>query len=595
MYNYAYIRHALKKAAPFDRRSLLPDANRLKEIFRFTDDQAKETIRKQLSQTVEESGADLIPNLPFSLYNIFDSTSEYKKYNTPYFMRRKSTAVSVILSCLTNSPDDIEHAQDGMWRICDEYTWALPHLIGSRTHGPSPYRRARYDTIDLFSAETAFVLSESLVLLGDQISPSVKRRVREEIYSRIFRPLLRTKPTNGMQKCDDSPLSCGCISALINTAIYLVEDDTQLIAILNRLLPPLSHCLNAMMSGGRLENSDRSKFSTLHLSLTLCSADLLYARTNGELNLFRDLYAGIDASHASLADLIPPLDVMHSARKDILTVVDFDVSPQGLPLSPDRGVIGDPCYRFYVLVRQFLFHPQETISGTLVLGSQYRSRSQSMLSRTNEVSFTCKGGHNDEHPNHNDLGHFTFSIHGDAYFIDAENREPDEKQVKQSPNKSPYAHARRHSVPYAGTWQNKGSSYRAQVIEYAIQPQIDQLTLELAGGYDHPALLSLTRSCIMDKEHSVLTLIDTLKATSPLSFHERFMVCSVRLPLVENKTVTLYGNNGALRIETLSGDFYPRVAHLGDTSDKTKYELLFVPDVLQQSCRFHLLIAPVTN
>ena len=70
-----------------------------------------------------------------------------------------------------------ETVEDYLWNICEETNWVLPaheNVI-----------------IDLFAAETGFVLAETLLLLGTTLDSEVRHRVRQEIEQRIFNPYLR--------------------------------------------------------------------------------------------------------------------------------------------------------------------------------------------------------------------------------------------------------------------------------------------------------------------------------------------------------------------------------------------------------------------
>jgi NAD(P)-dependent dehydrogenase (short-subunit alcohol dehydrogenase family) len=46
------------------------------------------------------------------------------------------------------------------------------------------------DSIDLFAAETGAVVAETVGLLGDELTPEVRQRARQEVERHIFKPYL---------------------------------------------------------------------------------------------------------------------------------------------------------------------------------------------------------------------------------------------------------------------------------------------------------------------------------------------------------------------------------------------------------------------
>ena len=99
--------------------------------------------------------------------------------------------------------DMLDIIQDLLWSICEESTWVLPaHEEQGPDYWdlkPSP-RRTPWgshtaltrppDAIDLFAAETGASLAETVYLLGNDLAPEVRRRVRQEVERHIFKPYL---------------------------------------------------------------------------------------------------------------------------------------------------------------------------------------------------------------------------------------------------------------------------------------------------------------------------------------------------------------------------------------------------------------------
>ncbi|MCX7028308.1 MAG: hypothetical protein NT061_12690, partial [Spirochaetes bacterium] len=153
-----------------------------------------------------------IPELPFSLFRLFDETGDRGRYEALYFPHRRRLVAAGLAAWLWGGVEKLSGLEDLLWSICNEYTWALPaHLEGTCLDpvclGPSrpasadlgtpekasPWLHSEY--LDLFSCETAFALSEILSLVGGDLTPIVASRAKAEVKRRILEPFLaRSKP-----------------------------------------------------------------------------------------------------------------------------------------------------------------------------------------------------------------------------------------------------------------------------------------------------------------------------------------------------------------------------------------------------------------
>ena len=142
------------------------------------------------------------PHTTYTLYREFERTGFRGNFQSVYFNRRSQLTRAVLEMILGDtSHRDLIH--DLLWSICEETTWVMP---AHEEQGPafwdlhpSPRQHPwgahtaltrEPDSIDLFAAETGASLAETIYLLGDQLSPEVCQRVRQEVQRRIFKPYL---------------------------------------------------------------------------------------------------------------------------------------------------------------------------------------------------------------------------------------------------------------------------------------------------------------------------------------------------------------------------------------------------------------------
>lgn len=157
------------------------------------------------------------------------------------------------------------------------------------------------------------------------------------------------------------------------------------------------------------------------------------------------------------------------------------------------------------------------------------------------LTLAIKGGHNGEHHNHNDVGSFVVASDGVPVLVDAGRP----TYTKQTFGPDRYDNwpmqSKWHSVPVVdGAGQPPGSRFRAGDVDPS--PADAALSLDLAGAYDAPDLLSLTRSARLDRDTGRVDVIDRWTSAKPVAVVEH-LVAAGEVELV----------HGGARIRPLDG------------------------------------------
>src|ERR1051326_14722 len=121
-------------------------------------------------------GIEQIPQTDYTSYRMFRRVGERDAYQEPYFLKRARLSAAALRLFLKQA-DVKDMVQNYLWHICEESNWVLP------AHEWVP--------IDLFSAETGFLLAETLALLGNTLDEEVRHRARVEVERRVFDPYFR--------------------------------------------------------------------------------------------------------------------------------------------------------------------------------------------------------------------------------------------------------------------------------------------------------------------------------------------------------------------------------------------------------------------
>jgi hypothetical protein len=112
------------------------------------------------------------------------------RFEADSFGRRAMLQRLILAECLEGKSRFIDEIANGVWLICEESFWGVPaHMAAQKAGVGLP--DVTEPIIELFSAETAQLLSLACYLLGaqlDQVSPLINKRIRIETESRMLKP-----------------------------------------------------------------------------------------------------------------------------------------------------------------------------------------------------------------------------------------------------------------------------------------------------------------------------------------------------------------------------------------------------------------------
>ncbi|MCQ2399469.1 MAG: heparinase II/III family protein, partial [Clostridia bacterium] len=121
-----------------------------------------------------------INSLPYDKFKLIYKTGNRLLYQEEYLSRRERLALLQILTVHDDKyVDDLENV---LCAICDEFTWIWPaHCLKNKDGGEFDYT-----VIDLYSSQTAFYLSETLLIFDEILSADIKYRIKISIKEKII-------------------------------------------------------------------------------------------------------------------------------------------------------------------------------------------------------------------------------------------------------------------------------------------------------------------------------------------------------------------------------------------------------------------------
>ena len=509
-----------------------------------------EKMRDRLLRDGDELRGTQICEIPFSSFKRHDIDGDRKEFENLYFERRKRLLTFALLSWLYEREEDIIELENIIWVILNEYTWAIPaHL--SRTHvengvmtkervGLKELQEDGY-MIDLFAAETASALAETISLVGDKLTPILVRRIELYVKRRIFDVI---ENPYYHWKYSTNNWSAVCAGSCGITAIYLEHDPDKLAKILSISLSAINNFVKGYTEdGGCLEGMSYWLYGFGYFTYF---ADLLEKRTNGEINLFADekvekmaefpqkafVYGGKIAnfSDTGSAFAFPPSVPSLLANK----YKDVKIPPLECLQLDDYS---DNCARFALGVRDFVWtdeHLSERAMKSFDVNVLPYAQWYVATSK-NGVGIAAKAGYNAEPHNHNDTGSFHVFKNGHMTLADVGSGEYQSQYF--GPERYTFfpTSSASHNLPIInGRYQEYGKDKAARDVRISD----DGITMDIAAVYGDPTLLSLRRSIHFDTADGNTTLTDEYEFTeAPLEVKERFVTFDE--PIVENGKILI--------------------------------------------------------
>jgi len=491
----------------------------------------------------ERLSAEPLPELTEELFSIFERTGSRLEYERAYFERRRRLNAFALLSLLEPAEERFYgKLLETVRAILEERTWCLPaHVKGTDAA----------KTIDLFSSETGFTLSEIACLLGNRLPPELTEAIDRAVSERLIEPLLRHGPHHW--ETAKHNWAAVCAGSIGSAALLRMTDSATLEAVLARALPALDCYLEGFGEDGAcLEGLGYWNYG---FGYYVCFADLLSKRTGGRIDLFakpkvRSIALFQQAAYlcgdrvASFSDSLQAIPFRAGLTHYLARLYPEVEAPDA---RYGAGLGEDHCHRWAPVLRDWVWRDSGmAASGSLRPASRYFPDAQWLLSRYETEAgrcfgFAAKGGHNDEPHNHNDVGQFIWMVDGTAYAADLGSGEYTAAYFGAGRYDYDCNGTQGHSVPIVGgRGQEAGRERAAVVLEAIAGEQEDVLRLDLRQAYRVTGLASLVRELRWRKaDECRLTLTDVVSFEGePLGFAER-VVTFVPPDLAAEGTVRL--------------------------------------------------------
>ena len=445
-----------------------------------------------------------LPELKYSDYKQYWVTGDRKHYENPYFSRRRALACSAMLSLIY--PEEmkyLEHLENVIFAICNEYSWCLPAHQGS-------LEMLNSTVLDLFACETGFALSEIYTMLKDRFDPLIRERMVYEIDRRIIKPFTSVQNYGGWENWNTNWTSV-CMGS-VACSIMLMRPDLVDDAMIARFNTSMDKYISGLGDDGIcLEGCGYWQYGFGFFTIY---ADMVRSFTDGKVDYFKldkicrvAQFCQNSLLNGHVAVSFADTGGRFSYHTGLLHYLKKQYPDKVTVFDPKYAVASsDSCARFCMHLRSFIWMEEDYYNNPTPVGADaeyYAEKSQWLIKRTASYGFAAKAGYNAEPHNHNDVGAFIFIKDGQHAITDLgaglytrQYFTPDTRYTILENS------SRSHSVPIIdGEYQSASPAAKATDVKY----ENGVFSMNIAAAYGKSDTMRIDRSFAFTSNSVTLT------------------------------------------------------------------------------------------
>lgn len=391
----------------------------------------------------------------------------------------------------------------------DEPTWVLP------AHDPKLNNfEGRWTEIDLMVAMKGWSLATVLHWHAAQLEPALVARARAELQRRVIAPYLarvkgeKSADTDGMWWTrTDNNWNSVCHAGVVGTALAVLESRAARAEVVAYAEINLIEYLKGFTADGYCsEGIGYWNYGFGHFAML---SETLGRATGGVVRPLAGDHALRVAAYPWALQILPgvfpafaDMDVRERPSTWFGALAVIQVYPKPLGMKSWGLSVGDLRTQVTYEAAMKVFLPFLTAGlpaapAPRVTGDHYWFDAAQVYTGRAAAGFgaAIKGGHNDEHHNHNDVGSFVVAAADRPVLVDPGLEVYTKRTFSPQRYDSKVINSYGHSVPVvAGELQRTGRKHAARVVSTSFSAAEDVVVLDLTAAYQVPALKSLVRT-----------------------------------------------------------------------------------------------------
>lgn len=491
-------------------------------------------------------------------------------YEIPMRVRLTRLNAFVVAEGLDNQGEFLPAIEKEITAILDEAGWVVGGALTSEIGTP------RVTQVDLVTAPRAWTLATADYWLGDRLPEELRRRLREQLETRVFAPYLEDAAAEKKRffwmEAQTNNWGPVCHAGVVGAALAVVDSREYRARIVHTAVSRLGGYLNGWSISRDGLCIEGVGYWDYGFGNYLLLAETLWRQTDGKINLYAgervrqvatvtrtlELSHGTYPSFADCAIYMRPNVALHWLIKE-----RFGLSGPLWPEAPD-GVeeLFRPEWAFQDFPGRpdpkelagfmFAYHPQgDRLAGYGVfafplppgvanagaplavdpLRSIFIDSAVAVVRDLTPgkpvFTLAVKGGHNDEPHGHHDLGSYIIAVDGWPLLLDPGSELYTPSTFSPRRFESMMNNSLGHPVPLvAGKPQLDGAEGRAVMQHRSVGDDVEVFTMDLTAGYDVPALKKLTRTFSFFRKAQRVEIVDDVEFSEPSTFGTAFITNS---------------------------------------------------------------------
>jgi hypothetical protein len=472
-----------------------------------------------------------IPEQPDDLYLDFSRTGNRTRWQRVSGQRRGRIPTLVLAECLENKGRFVPAFEEVVRVLCSERTWVMPAHDAKLTN----FRGESVD-IDLGSSALGWSLATADYLLADKLNPEIRRLIRDNLDRRIFQPyrdMVLGKRQQNWWLTGTNNWNAVCLAGVTGSALAVIDSRDSRALFVVAAEDYSKNFLAGFTDDGYC--SEGLGYWNYGFGYYVMLSEMIYQATGGKIDLLQDNKARQAATFGSKIEIINnvyPAFADCSIRAEPSSRLMYFVSRR-LGLGLRRWEQIDPVSAGGSLYESMMYSFPSSASGTTPAqggseGPGLRSwfdQAGILICRpppnsASRLGVVLKGGHNDEHHNHNDVGSFVVVLGDKPLLLDPGGEVYTARTFSSRRYESNVLNSFGHPVPIvAGKLQRTGKQAHARVVHHDFSADSDTLVLDISSAYDVPELKKLERKFVYSRLGSgSLSVTDEVVFSRPCDF-----------------------------------------------------------------------------
>jgi len=471
-----------------------------------------------------------IPDQPDELYLDFSRTGNRTRWQRVAGRRRGRIQTLVLAECIENKGRFMPAFGDIVRAICSERTWVMPAHDRSLTnfHGKSA-------DIDLGSSALGWSLATADCLLADRVDSKTRNLIHDNLDRRIFKPYLdmvQGKREKNWWMTGTNNWNAVCLANVTGAALAVIDSRNERAFFIAAAENYSKNFLEGFTDDGYCSEGLGYWNYGFGYYVMLCEA--IHQATDGKVDLLQDPKAKQAATFGSeieiINDVYPAFADCSIRAKPSSRLMYYVSRCLGMGLRRWEHIdVFSPGALYQSMMYSFPNAASRTTparnssdgpgirswfdnAGVLICRPAPNSSSR--------FAVALKGGHNNEHHNHNDVGSFVVVIGDKPLLIDPGGEVYTARTFSGRRYESNVLNSFGHPVPrVAGKLQRTGRQARGRVIRRRFSDETDMLMLDIKSAYDVPELKKLERTFVYSRAgDGSLTVTDEVAFSKPSHF-----------------------------------------------------------------------------